>query len=203
MAPRKPTAKNSITLSGRVIYLNNKELLAEVKASKDVGRMSNTLAKMLQLLCANYSRKGQFVGYSYNDDMQAYAMMMLVRTWTGFNPDKGTNPFAWYTQCIKNSFRQYLKYERKHRRVRDELMIKEGMTPSFGYSGSDGDSHYVEDEQDFDELKQVADALTSDPSPIVRNAIGMEVELVIDDDCQFGDDDVIEIDADDVEDLDI
>lgn len=202
MAARKPTAKNSITQSGRVIYLNNKELLAEVKSSKDSGRMSNTLARMLQLLCSNYARKGRFVGYSYNDDMQAYAMMMLVRTWTGFDPDKGTNPFAWYTQCIKNSFKQYLKYEKKHRRIRDAMMVKEGMTPSFGYT--DGESHLVEDEQDFDALKNAADALAVDPSPIVRNSIGMEVEMVIDEDCQFGDEDVIEvIDGDDNDELDI
>lgn len=193
MAPRKPNSKNSITQSGRVIYLNNKELLAEVRASKVAGEMSNTLARMLQLLCSNYARKGQFVGYSYNDDMQAYAMMMLVRTWRGFDPEKGTNPFAWYTQCIKNSFRQYLKYERKHRDVRDLLMAREGLTPSFTYTDSES-RHCVDDEQDFDMIKHEAESLKTAASHIVRDDHGMEVELTIDEDCDIQDD-VLEIEV--------
>jgi len=194
MAPRKPTAKNSITQSGRVIYLNNKELLNEVRESKSKGRMSDTLARMLQLICANFARKGNFVSYTYNTDMQAYAMMMLVRTWGGFDPDKGTNAFAWYTQCIKNSFKQYLNYERKHRDIRDASMLKAGLSPSHTYASSEG--HVVEDEQEFDILEYVVDAPGDGLEPPVRNDFGMELE--IDADCEFTGD-VLEIDIDDDE----
>lgn len=120
--PRKP--KN---------YLNNRDLLAEVLKSKEVGKMSDKLAHMLTLLCARYARRGQFAAYTYNDDMQAYAMMMLVRTWNAFNPEKSNNPFAFFTQCIKNSFIQYLNQEKRHRVIRDELMVDNGLNPSYNY----------------------------------------------------------------------
>ena len=95
--------------------------------------MSDKLARMLQMLCARYGRRGQFANYTYNEDMQAYAMMMLVRTWNSFNPEKSKNPFAFFTQCVKNSFIQYLNSEKRHRTIRDELMVDRGLNPSYTY----------------------------------------------------------------------
>lgn len=114
-------------------YLNNKDMLAQVILSKQQGRMTNELAKMFQLLCARYAKKGNYAGYSYNSDMQAYAIMVLCRTWASFNPEKSNNPFAYYTQCIKNNFSQYLKEEKGHQKTRDKLLVANGMNPSLNF----------------------------------------------------------------------
>lgn len=114
-------------------YLNNKDLLAEVMISKEQGRMSHNLAVMLQTLCRRYAKKGQFASYSYNDDMQSYAMLMLVKTWTAFNEKRGKNPFAFFTTCVTNSFKQYLNIEKKQANVKNETLISMGLSPSFNY----------------------------------------------------------------------
>jgi len=72
-------------------------------------------------------------GNTYNEDMQAYAMMMLVKTWNNFNPEKSNNPFAFFTQCIKNSFLQFLKVEKNQRNIRDKMLVNQGMNPSHTY----------------------------------------------------------------------
>lgn len=137
----------------RTNYLNNKDLLAEVLKSKEQGRMTDKLARMLQLLCAKYGSKGNFANYTYNEDMQAFAMFMLVRTWDSFNPEKSENAFAFFTQCIKNSFKQYLNKEKRQRVVRDELLVEHGLNPSYTYqlehaeANSDG---YASDNSDED-----------------------------------------------------
>lgn len=175
MATRS-TTKTSITQGGRTIYLSNKELLAEVKLSKEKGRMSDMLARMLQLLCSKYAKKGNFVNYSYNEDMQAYAMMMLVRTWNSFDPEKSNNPFAFFTQCIKHSFIQYLNQEKRQRDVRDALLVDIGLNPSYGYEG-DG-PRGIEDEQDFESIKRDADQLAATrfiDTPIERDDKGEEI----------------------------
>lgn len=180
----KPTARNSITQDGKVYYLNNRDLLPEVKKSKELGRMTDTLAQMLMLLCANYARKGNFVNYSYNEDMQAYAMMMLVRTWNSFNPDKGSNPFAFFTQCIKHSFIQFLKVERKQRDIKNVLMIDQGLNPSYGYEDDGDRGAKIEDEQDFDSIKSTYEAQTRMKfvdGPIERDDSGEEVIIIPDD----------------------
>lgn len=114
-------------------YLNNKDLMHQVMLSKEQDQMTDELAKMLQMLCKKYASRGQFANYTYNEDMQAYAMMMLVRTWRSFNPEKSNNPFAFFTQCVKNSFIQMLNQEKRQRTVRDELLVDKGMNPSYAY----------------------------------------------------------------------
>jgi len=174
------------TTGGRIIYLSNKELLREILLSKEQGKMSDTLAKMLQLLCYRYSKHPGFVGYSYNEDLQSYALMMLVRTWNSFNPDKSNNPFAFYTQCIKHSFVQYLNQEKKQRTIRDNLLIDQGMSPSFGYTngndeenGADHTVPGIEDEQDFDANQILASYIKritpTENAPIMRDAMGEEI----------------------------
>lgn len=141
----------------KVNYLNNKDILVEVIKSREKGEMTPKLANMLTLLCYRYSKRANFINYPYNDDMQSYAMLMLVRTWKSFNPDKGSNPFAFFTQCIKHSFIQYLNQEKRQRNIKDQLLVDMGMTPSFNF-GTDEDGNRVnmsgsyDDEQDFEIL---------------------------------------------------
>lgn len=187
----QPTKQNSVTQAGKTIYLTNKEMLAELKRCQKKGQMSDVLAKMLQLLCSRYGKKGSFVNYSYNEDMQAYAMMMLVRTWNSFDPDKSSNPFAFFTQCIKNSFIQYLNQERRQRNVRDLMMIDQGLNPSYGYD--DGKKNGIQDEHDFDHIRETAETLSKvsqfADTPIERDDKGVEIEIE-----QFKEDDEIEVD---------
>ena len=121
----KPKKKN---------YLNNKDMLAEVIACKETGEMSKELVKMLTMLCFRYSQKGCYINYSYNEDMQAYAMMMLVRTWKRFDPSKSSNPFAFFTECIKNSFILFLRNEKRYRTLKDEMLLDLGFNPSHTYT---------------------------------------------------------------------
>lgn len=126
-APPKPTRRRKSK------YINKGVLLAATMKAKEAGHMTDELAKLLQLLTSQYGSAYRFASYSYNDDMQSYAMMMLVRTWDRFNPERSDNAFAFYTQCIKNSFKQYLKDEKKHRITRDEILLDKGLTPSYTY----------------------------------------------------------------------
>lgn len=152
MAEKKKVVKKT-----RNKYLNNKDLLAEVIKSKEAGRMSDKLANMLLMLCSRYAKRSNFAGYTFNDDMQGFAMYMLVKTWDSFNPSKSNNPFAFYTQCIKHSFMQFLNQEKKHRDLRDELIVDSGMLPSFTYmseyeDGGDSGGGYVE--KDYSSYKE-------------------------------------------------
>lgn len=114
-------------------YIDKKELLAEVITCKEVDLMSDKLAKMLQLIAKKFAQSRNLAGYTYSEDMQAFAMMMLVKTWRAFKPEKSSNAFAFYTQCIKNSFIQFLNQEKAHRNVRDKLIVAHGGLPSYTY----------------------------------------------------------------------
>ena len=137
-------------------YLNNRDLLAETLKSKEQGKMTDTLARMLMTLVDKYAGQKSFCNYSYNDDMQAYALMMLSKTWNGFKPEKSSNAFAFFTQCVKNSFRQYLNTERRQRDIRDKALVEQGMNPShtyeIAYRAKIKADQAVEDEEDFEQM---------------------------------------------------
>lgn len=130
----KPPAKKK--------YLTNASLLEEIKKSHEQGKMTHDFAKMIQLLAHRYSQRGEYASYSYNEDMQAFAVMTVVKVWRSFDPQKGTNPFAYFTQSIKHAFFQYLNQEKKQRDTRDALSMQQGINPSFSYLESDGDDDY-------------------------------------------------------------
>ena len=114
-------------------YLNNKDMLAEVKASLDQDSPTPKLSRMWMLLVKRYSSRVNFSGYTYRDDMEAYALYMICRTWKSFNPERSSNPFAFFTQCIKHSFYQFLNKEKRQRDIRDELLVYSGLNPSHTY----------------------------------------------------------------------
>jgi hypothetical protein len=100
-------------------YLNNGDLLEEVLLFKSTGRMSENLGKMLLTLANNYSSKGNFVGYTWRNDMVAEAVLTCVKYLKNFDHEKSDNVFAYVTQICKNSFKLYIKDQGKHSKIKD------------------------------------------------------------------------------------
>ncbi len=97
----------------------------------DQGQITNDLAIMFMLLVERYAQKGRWRGYSYNDEMQCHALLQLSEIALKFNESKSNNPFAYFTQSIKNAFFQYLNTERKHQAIKDDLLMMNGIPPSY------------------------------------------------------------------------
>ena len=116
-------------------YLTNKDLLPAVLEAKEIGKLTDKLARMLMILADRYSKKSNFVGYTYREDMVAHALLNLTKNAMKFDPEKSSNPFAYYTSAIRNSFLQYMGDEKTHRYIRDKLLVEGGAEPSFGYTG--------------------------------------------------------------------
>lgn len=141
----EPTAKElSIILPKKRVakyYLTNADLLPAVLESKKHGKITDKLARMLMLLTDRYSRKANFNGYSFREDMVSAALINLCQNALKFNPEKSSNPFAFYTTAIKNSFLQYMLDEKKQRFIRDTLLVEAGQdaSHSFMQSGTSSD----------------------------------------------------------------
>jgi len=97
---------------------------------QEQGRMTPKLAGMVMMLVERISRKGNYRGYSYLEDMKGSALLHLADVALKFNESKGDNPFAFYTTIINHSFKGLLNNEKKQRTIRDELMMAEGYSPS-------------------------------------------------------------------------
>lgn len=122
-------------------YVTNGVLLPAVLEAKAAGKVSDKLILMIQKIAERYSHKHNFVGYSYREDMVASAVMNLCNNALKFKPEKSSNPFSFYTTAIHNSFLQYMAEEKKHRKIRDSLLVEAGANPSFGYAERDVEEH--------------------------------------------------------------
>lgn len=120
-------------------YLNNKDLMAQFLLSKEQNRMTEEFAKMIMTLARRYASKPNFSGYSYIEDMEAFAILQVCRAWHQFNPEKSNNPFAYYTQFVKNSFFQFLGKEKRVREIRDRELTFAGKPASFTYQQNQGE----------------------------------------------------------------
>lgn len=134
-------AKREKSTSTKGHYVTNGQLLPAVLEAKELGYVTDKLIKMIQQIAERYSHKHNFVGYSYREDMVCAAVMNLCNNALKFNPEKSSNPFSFYTTAINNSFLQYLADEKKHRNIRDALLVDAGANPSFGYADQETDEH--------------------------------------------------------------
>lgn len=95
------------------------------------GKITNKLAMMYMKLCQRYGSRGNWRGYTYNDEMQSQALLQLSQIGLQFDESKSANPFAYYTAAITNSFTRILNVEKKHQSLRDDLLQEAGVTPSY------------------------------------------------------------------------
>ena len=105
--------------------------MANGQFSHEHGKMTNKLALMYMKLCERYGTRANWRGYTYNDEMQAQALMQLSQIGLQFDESKSDNPFAYYTAAITNSFTRILNIEKKNQNIRDDIMEMEGMMPSY------------------------------------------------------------------------
>ena len=92
-------------------YVNNKEFLyaivqykADVKAAEEAGdpkpRITNYLGECFVKIATHLSYKPNFVNYMFREDMISDGIENCVQYIHNFNPEKSTNPFAYFTQII-------------------------------------------------------------------------------------------------------
>lgn len=99
--------------------------------SQTHGAMTDKLARMFMLLVERYSQRSNWRGYTYVDEMKGQSLLQLSSMGLQFNEARSSNPFAYFTQALAHSFTRVLNIEKKNQNIRDELLIKKGLTPSF------------------------------------------------------------------------
>jgi len=95
------------------------------------GHMTEKLAMMFMKLCERYATKGNWRGYTYNDEMRGQALLQLSTVGLQFNEFKSQNPFAYYTAIVNNAFTRVLNIEKRNQVIRDDILEANELTPSY------------------------------------------------------------------------
>ncbi len=146
---KKIKVKREKSPESKKFYVSNAQLLEAFYEAKELGRLTDRMAKYLTLIATRYSYHPWFAGYSFREDMVCVAVVNLVANWHKFNPEKSDNPFAYYTTASYRSFLSFLDSERKERDIRDQLLVDAGSNPSYNYQSKHGSSVKTSDETAF------------------------------------------------------
>jgi hypothetical protein len=84
-------------------YLNNKDLYAEIVASKEQDKLTPKAEKMLVMLAERAIRKLSYVNEDDRLDCLQFAILDLLKYWKNFNPQY-TNAFAYFTEIAKRGY---------------------------------------------------------------------------------------------------
>lgn len=85
-------------------YINPQELREEVIRSRELNELTPRAVTMFQTMAREASKKLRYRDEEDRKDCIAFAMMDVVRYWRSYNPEKSKDPFAYFTQMIKNGF---------------------------------------------------------------------------------------------------
>ena len=114
-------------------YVNNKEFLyaiveykAKVREAEEEGkpkpRITNYLGSCFLKIATHLSYKPNFVNYMFKDDMVCDGIENCVQYINNFNPEKSSNPFAYFTQIIHYAFLRRIQKEKKQLEIKTKII---------------------------------------------------------------------------------
>ena len=141
-------------------YVNNKEFLyaiveykakvrEAVEAGKPKPRITNYLGSCFLKIATHLSYKPNFVNYMFKDDMVCDGIENCVQYINNFNPEKSSNPFAYFTQIIHYAFLRRIQKEKKQLEIKTKIIEKSGYSEVFSddgmMAGSESDYNTIKD----------------------------------------------------------
>ena len=134
---KKNYVDNNLFLQEMIAYRADVEDAKNQKKSKP--RLPNYVGKCFMMIAENLSHKPNFLSYSFRDEMISDAIENCVMYADNFNPDKSTNPFAYFTQIVYYAFLRRIQREKKQLYIKYKSTEFIGVTDSFEQlEGEDG-----------------------------------------------------------------
>ena len=140
-------------------YVNNKDFLdalieyrekcaKALEEGKPKPIVSNYIGECILKIATHLSYKPNFINYSYRDDMILDGVENCIQYLDNFNPDKSSNPFAYYTQIIYYAFLRRIAKEKKQSYIKGKL-IQEMPFEMFETQDQDDDREFHNQYMEF------------------------------------------------------
>lgn len=100
-------------------YVKNKDLIPEIEKLSETGVMSEELGLMVLTIARNLSNKGNFINYTWKEDMIQEAVFTCCKYLKNFDLEKSKNPFAYITTICSHAFVNYINKQKKHSDIKD------------------------------------------------------------------------------------
>lgn len=140
-------------------YVNNADFLKalkdykqKVKEAEEAGdpkpQVNNYIGECILKIANHLSYKPNFINYTYRDEMISDGIENCIMYIDNFNPDRSSNPFAYFTQIIYFAFLRRIQKEKKQTYIKGKI-IMEMPFEAFDLQGSDDDGAFHSSYVDF------------------------------------------------------
>lgn len=99
------------------------------------GKPSQKLSKMIWLISDGLSKKSNFCGYTWREEMVSFGFQTSLSYLGNFDPNKSNNPFAYISNICFRAFLMFINKEKKHSTIKDSCV-----------NSCDGIDYYQEDD---------------------------------------------------------
>ena len=141
-------------------YVNNKEFLQAIverktltKEAESVGepppQITNYLGECILKIANHLSYRPNFINYTYREEMISDGIENCLQYIDKFNPEKSTNPFAYFTQIIYYAFVRRIQKEKKQQAIKEKLLKESNIESRIVLQQHDDDAKY---QQQFSEM---------------------------------------------------
>ena len=152
-----------------VHYIDNEKFLKEMiiykrefdeaKARDEQPPMiSEYLGECFMKIAQRLSFRPNFINYAFKDDMISDGIENCIQYIKNFNPEKSSNPFAYFTQIIYYAFIRRIQKEKKQLYVKYKTMESSpSLSENIEVSVNDRDKGYTQETMNADQKANMYD----------------------------------------------
>jgi hypothetical protein len=146
-------------------YVNNKEFLDAlmvyrqqvadaIESDKTKPRIPNYIGECFLKIATHLSYKPNFVNYMFREDMICDGIENCLQYIHNFNPEKSTNPFAYFTQIIYFAFLRRIQREKKQLEIKNKILERSGFDEVLHMDSHSGDMIGYNSSSDMNSIKE-------------------------------------------------
>ena len=147
---------NEKFLKEMIIY---KREFDEAKSRDELPPMiSEYLGECFMKIAQRLSFRPNFINYAFKDDMISDGIENCVQYIKNFNPEKSSNPFAYFTQIIYYAFIRRIQKEKKQLYIKYKTMESSpSLSENVEISVNDSDKGYTQETMNADQKANMYD----------------------------------------------
>jgi DNA-directed RNA polymerase specialized sigma24 family protein len=147
-------------------YVNNREFLdalmvyrQQVAIANEKGlpkpKVPNYIGECFLKIATHLSYKPNFVNYMFREDMICDGIENCLTYINNFDPEKSTNPFAYFTQIIYFAFLRRIQREKKQLEIKSKILERSGFDEVLYTDSYSGDmAGYNTSHADLNSIKE-------------------------------------------------
>jgi hypothetical protein len=118
-------------------YISNSQFLRALIEYKERKKKNpnepipNYIGECWMKIAEGLSHKGNFINYTYRDEMISDGIENCLMYFDNFNPEKSNNPFAYFTQIIYYAFLRRIQKEKKQQYIKYKSTEQIGILDEF------------------------------------------------------------------------